>query len=246
MWDVCTGRELERIGTKTAVRTCAFSYSGNLMAYTTDKQMGYPCIIQVVDVRDFKADPIMSITIPPNGPKVTSLLWGTLDEFLVTGHDNGDIVQWDMKTHHKLKMATNHEKNITDMQLSADGTMFISSSKDHTANLYDLDSLERLHTYKTERPVNSAAISPIYDHVVLGGGQEAMDVTMTSTKIGKFDARFFSMVFEEEFGRVKGHFGPINSLAFHPDGQSYASGGEDGYVRIQYFDQDYHDFKYDF
>ena len=63
----------------------------------------------------------MSITIPTNGPKVTSMLWGTLDEFLVTGHDNGDIVQWDLKTHHKIKMATHHEKNITDMQLSADG-----------------------------------------------------------------------------------------------------------------------------
>jgi len=247
LWDVESGKELERIGTKTAVRSCAFSYSGNLVAYTTDKQMGYPCIISVVDVRNFskEATPILSITIPSAGPKVTSILWGTLDEFLVTGHDNGDIVQWDMKTNQKLKMATNHEKAITDMQLSPDGTMFISSSKDHTANLYDLESLERIHTYKTERPVNSAAISPIYDHVVLGGGQEAMDVTMTSTKIGKFDARFFSMIFEEEFGRVKGHFGPINSLAFHPDGQSYASGGEDGYVRINHFDNDYHEFKFD-
>ena len=55
MWDVCTGKELERIGTKTAVRTCNFSYSGNMLAYTTDKQMGYPCNIQVVDVRDMKA-----------------------------------------------------------------------------------------------------------------------------------------------------------------------------------------------
>ena len=55
--------------------------------------------------------------------------------------------------------------------------------------------------------------------VVLGGGQEAMDVTTTSTRIGKFDARFFHTVFEEEIGRVKGHFGPINSTAFHPDGK---------------------------
>lgn len=55
--------------------------------------------------------------------------------------------------------------------------------------------------------------------VVLGGGQEAMDVTTTSTRIGKFDARFYHLVFEEEFGRVKGHFGPINSVAFHPDGK---------------------------
>ena len=29
-----------------------------------------------------------------------------------------------------------------------------------------------------------------------------MDVTTTSTKIGKFDARFFHMIFEEEFAKV--------------------------------------------
>ena len=56
---------------------------------------------------------------------------------------------------------------------------------------------------------------------MLGGGQEAMEVTITSTKAGKFDARFYHLIFEEEFGRVKGHFGPINSLAFHPDGKRY-------------------------
>jgi len=246
LWDVATGKELQRIGTKTAVRAVAFSYSGNMLAYSTDKQMGYPCIISVVDVRNFNGDPIMNIPIPDKGPKVTSLIWSGIDDFIVTGHDNGDIVQWDVKTHSKTRMNHDHEKTITDLQLSSDRTMFMSSSKDHTAILHDLDSLEKLHLYKTERPVNSAALSPIYDHVVLGGGQEAMDVTMTSTKIGKFDARFFNVVFEEEFGRVKGHFGPINSLAFHPDGQSYASGGEDGYVRINYFDQDYHEFKYDF
>ena len=57
--------------------------------------------------------------------------------------------------------------------------------------------------------------------VVLGGGQEAMDVTTTTTKAGKFDARFYHLVYEEEIGRVKGHFGPINSLRFHPDGKRY-------------------------
>ncbi len=46
-----------------------------------------------------------------------------------------------------------------------------------------------------------------------------MEVTTTTTKAGKFDARFYDLIFEEEIGRVKGHFGPINSLAFHPDGK---------------------------
>jgi translation initiation factor 3 subunit I len=51
------------------------------------------------------------------------------------------------------------------------GTMFISASKDSTAKLWDMDTLKDKKTYKTERPVNSAAISPNKDHVVLGGGQ---------------------------------------------------------------------------
>merc|ERR1719356_330595 len=146
----------------------------------------------------------------------------------------------------KRNMKTTHEKYITDLQASEDRTMFISASKDTTAKLWDMDQLENKKTYKTERPVNSAAISPNKDHVVLGGGQEAMDVTTSSTRIGKFDARFFHMVFEEEFARVKGHFGPINSIQFRPDGRGYASGGEDGYVRVHVFDDAYFDFKFDY
>lgn len=132
------------------------------------------------------------------------------------------------------------------MQMNKDGTMFITASKDHTAKLFDSDNLMLLKSYKTERPVNSAAVSPILDHVVLGGGQDAMDVTTTSSRIGKFDSRFFHLVFEEEFGRVKGHFGPINSVAFHPDGKSYSSGGEDGYVRVHYFDSSYFEYGFDY
>jgi len=247
LWDVSTGKEKQRIDTKSAVRTCAFSYSGNMVAYSTDRAMGQQCIINIVDVRTFNQEkPIMSLPIPAKGPKVTSLIWSGLDDLIVTGHDNGDIVQWDVKTHQKVKISSEHQKAISDLQLSTDRTMFISASKDNSAKLWDMDQLQDKKTYKTERPVNSAAISPNKDHVVLGGGQEAMDVTTTSTKIGKFDARFFHLVFEEEFAKVKGHFGPINSLRFHPDGNSYASGGEDGYVRINYFDNDYHSFKVDY
>jgi len=247
LWDIQTGKELSVIDTKSAVRTAAFSYSGNLVCYTTDKQMGYPCEINVVDARNFNADePIFKVAIPSGGPKVTSMIWSGLDDLLLTGHDNGDLVQWDVKTQKKLKLTSDHGKSITDMQASKDGSMFITSSKDNTSMLFDSDNIECLKKYVTERPVNSASLSPLYDHVVLGGGQDAMDVTTTSTRVGKFEARFFHLVFEEEFGRVKGHFGPINSVQFHPDGKGYASGGEDGYVRVHQFDEAYFDFKFDF
>ncbi len=54
--------------------------------------------------------------------------------------------------------------------------------------------------------------------MLLGGGQEAVDAAVHS-RSGKFEARFFHMIFEEEFARVRDHFGPINSVAYHPDGR---------------------------
>ena len=53
LWDVSNGVMLERIDTKSAIRTCKFSYSGNMVAFTTDKQMGQPCVIHIVDLRCF-------------------------------------------------------------------------------------------------------------------------------------------------------------------------------------------------
>lgn len=69
IWDCCTGSEVGMITTKSSVRTCAFSYSGNMAVYTTDKAMGQICEIFVVDVRNVdhsfgSNDPIIRIPVP--------------------------------------------------------------------------------------------------------------------------------------------------------------------------------------
>lgn len=251
LWDVETGQVLGTIPCNSAARTANFSYSGNQASYSTDKAMGHNSELFIIDVRNVDASisnqsPVLKLTMnQANQSKITSMLWGALDETVITGHENGSIRIWDLRTAKELNSVNDHTGVINDMQLSADGTMLVSASKDTTAKLFDSESLMCLKTYKTERPVNSAAISPIHEHVVLGGGQEAMEVTTTSTKSGKFDSRLFHLVYEEEFARVKGHFGPINSLAFHPDGKSYATGGEDGFVRVQVFDASYYEFVFE-
>lgn len=93
--------------------------------------------------------------------------------------------------------------------------------------------------FRSNRPVNSAAISPTRDHIVLGGGEEARTVTQTAASSGQFEAKFYHLVYEEEFARLKGHFGPINTIAFDPTGDIVVSGSEDGYIRIQQLDDDY-------
>lgn len=248
LWDIETGSTLLTFETGSAVRTCGFSYSGKQMFYTTDKAMGRQCEILFYDIAESLSSTDLTpyLSIPVTDSKVTSAVWGPLDECVLTGHDNGSISKWCAKSGELLKTIKSHGDKINDLQKSSDEQMFISASKDNFSKLFDWESMQPLKTYKTDRPVNSAAVSPIRDQVVLGGGQEAMEVTTTSSRVGKFDARFFHMIFEEEIGRVKGHFGPINSLAFHPDGKSYSSGGEDGYVRSHVFDKSYYEFEFEY
>ncbi|XP_064627003.1 eukaryotic translation initiation factor 3 subunit I-like [Lineus longissimus] len=250
VWDTQTGTCVATMETRTAVRTCGFSYSGKTLMYSTDKTMGHPCEIHLYDVNDDEQirsnKPYMVMSLPMEEPKITSAIWSHLDDQICAGHEDGSLSQWDVRMGKQTYKMREHNKQINDIQLSKDTTMVITASKDTKAKIFDCASLEPLKTYKTDRPVNSAAISPTKDHVVLGGGQEAMDVTTTSTRVGKFDARFFHLILEEEFGRVKGHFGPINSLAFSPDGKGYSSGAEDGYVRVHQFDPEYFEFEYEY
>lgn len=241
IWDVETGKLLINHETLSAVRTCGFSYSGNLVFITTDQALQQPCALHLFDIRAPETlrsnNPRWSQKISPS--KITSALWGHLDESIITGHEDGTINQWDINSESVTASAKEHSRGITDIQMDLNSFAFISASMDNSAKLFDARDLVLMKTYKTDRPVNSAAISSIKPHVMLGGGQEAMDVTTTSTRVGNFESRFFHLVFEEEFARVKGHFGPINSVAFHPDGKGFSSGGEDGYVRVHNFDNDY-------
>ena len=140
-----------------------------------------------------------------------------------------------------------HDLNmqVNDIQMSQDRTSFITASKDKSAKLVASRDLEVLKTYPSDTPLNSATMTPKKDFVILGGGQAAMDVTTTAARQGKFEARFYHKIFEDEIGRVRGHFGPLNTVAADPTGRSYASGGEDGYVRVHHFDKGYFDFSYE-
>ncbi len=98
---------------------------------------------------------------------------------------------------------------MTDLQWSADRTYFITASRDKTAKLVSARDLEVFKTYPTDTALNSAVITPNKDYVILGGGQSADMVTTTNARSGKFEARFYHKIFEDEIGRVRGHFGPL-------------------------------------
>lgn len=49
------------------------------------------------------------------------------------------------------------------------------------------------------------------------------------------------VVTADTLGMISGHFSPINSIIFMPDGKGFATGAEEGLIRIYKFDQSYFD-----
>ncbi|GJJ70257.1 translation initiation factor 3 subunit I [Entomortierella parvispora] len=248
IWDVSNGKCLKSWEFNTAVRRVQFSEDDKMVLIVTEPRMGFPATLQIFNVENGLTEPISSeplYNFLPEGPKITVAAWSALNRYIIAGRENGSVVLIDAESGSIYSTNKIHELTITDLQMSADRTYFITSSKDKSAKVVETESLEVLKTYSTDTPLNSAAIMPkVQEFVVVGGGQEAMDVTRTSSRQGKFECRFWHKILEEEVGRVRGHFGPINTIAIHPDGRSFASGGEDGYVRVHHFDDDFFTFKF--
>jgi len=139
IWDCETGSELTTIQTNTSVRSSCFSYSGKLVLYTTDQAMKMQPEVHVIDITSGEhlkgLGTVLSIK-ELGMSKVTSSLWGPLDESLISGHESGHIVKWEMRMpKNKLKDVYVHKSQINDLQYNKDQTMFISASKDNTAKV---------------------------------------------------------------------------------------------------------------
>ncbi|TMW91070.1 hypothetical protein EJD97_014828 [Solanum chilense] len=244
LWDVQTGTQLHTFTFDSPARSVDFSVGDKLAVITTDPFMGLTSAIHIKNISKDPSEQMSESVLVLKGPqgRINRAVWGPLNKTIISAGEDAVIRIWDAETGKILKESDKeigHKKGITSLQKSVDGSHFITGSLDKSAKLWDIRSLTLIKNYTTERPVNAVTMSPLLNHVVLGGGQDASAVTTTDHRAGKFEAKFYDKILTEEIGGVKGHFGPINALAFNPDGKSFASGGEDGYVRLHHFDQDY-------
>ncbi|EGV62260.1 translation initiation factor eIF3 subunit [Yamadazyma tenuis] len=259
LWKVATGECVFQYEMSTPVRRVAFSPDNSKLLAVTDQVMGHQGTITVFnisyegDYTNQSAEPELVIKTREGATKVVVAGWSHGGEYIIAGHEDGYVSKYDGHTGEFIQTVQAHGKyneekvlSITDIQFAPeDKSYFITSSKDKCSTLIDVETLEILKVYIADAPMNTAAITPKKNFVILGGGQEARNVTTTAESQGKFEARFYHKIFVDEIGRVKGHFGPLNSIAVHPNGSGYASGGEDGFIRVHSFDKSYFDFEYD-
>ncbi|KAH8056431.1 hypothetical protein JL721_10031 [Aureococcus anophagefferens] len=130
--------------------------------------------------------------------------WMPLGKAILCAFEDGQIKIHDSLSFEEIKCVPAHDSKIQCVSFNLTQTMLLTASADQTCKMWDLHDWTELKMFRSDRPLNAC---------------------------GKFETQFFHLAYEEEFGRVKGHFGPINALAIAPDGKSFCSGAEGGIHR---------------
>lgn len=146
-----------------------------------DKGYGLATHINIYDVvgdvmsndafraRNYNGNPALTINFDPED-KINCALWGPLNKTIICAMGDGSIRMYDAVSGDKLGSVKEHHGSVNKIAFSKDKTLLISASSDMTAKLFESKTLELLKTYRASEPLNTAALSPIKKHVVLGGG----------------------------------------------------------------------------
>jgi translation initiation factor 3 subunit I len=263
-WEINTGALLKKIDMDPtfSVRSADLSYGEQMVAISYSGRMKESkSQIDVYNLSEILSAPSDSKSIitalkplksfSPSGSKYVMSKWINLNTNLLSTREDGVLELMNYQTGDIVKQAQVHKETIMDFDVSKKEEVIITASKDGKSCIIDPDSFDVIHTLYPQDPtrnLNSCKISPLFSlgneeeekyHAIVAGGQESRDVTTTHAKKGGFEVLFYNVMYGEELGAVQGHFGPVNTLCFGPNGRLVASGAEDATIRLHKLEEDY-------
>lgn len=209
LWDALTGDEIRTLPHSRIVKTARFSKD--------DKKVvtgGQDKIIRVWDLEKADADPTK---LEGHTETIRTAVWaGKNNGFILSaGADNG-IRFWDVRSGQQVRTYATRVP-VTSLEVCLDGRHVICTHGKTVAFL-DGETFEEIKTVQVSCDVNSASLSPDGSLFVAG----CVD----------FSARVFDFKEHNELELLKGHHGPVHCIRFAPDGATFASGSEDGTLRL--------------
>jgi len=260
VWKILTGEPLRFIAPRDPDRITNVRWScggKQFLVSTTGRSKAYTLIFDFD--ADMWGDPNLDdsefacrVSCPPDdgnftghGGKITEALWGPVNETIITSGDDGTIRKWDTTTGEEVRSVFFDQNAstttvITSLSYSKDKTLLVASGRDHTARIFNTETMDCLRVFRSDKPLNCAILHPNLNCLMVAGGQSARDVTTTSHGKGKFEVQFFHTIYGEKVGEIRtGHFSPINYLAISRDGSFWASGAEEGTVRLFKMEADF-------
>lgn len=219
VWDAITGATLFTFQHKHIVKTVDFSKDSKRLATG-----GHEGILRVYDLQQPTKEPVM---IPQPSEKknhITKCLWLDKSTAIAAGTD-GIIRFWDVDAPNggKLLRTFTVEAEVRDMELKVipeRGTI-LTVAAGVKVSFFDVIKSEMIKECKLPihfREEGGASLHPSGKKFIAGGSD-------LWVRVYDFDSG-------EELECHKGHHGPVRCLRYAPDGKTYATGSEDGTIRL--------------
>lgn len=155
---------------------------------------------------------------------IKSIIWNVDYNILTTAADDKTVRWWDLRTQ-RMITSLKTERDITACELNTNQAGesqpgILSIAAGHSCYFLDAGRPgEVIKQINFDHDVASVAINPAAGRFVTGGGKD------TWVRVWDYNQ-------EKELEILKGHHGPIWSTAFSPDGKIYATGSEDGTIKL--------------
>ncbi|KAG6430003.1 hypothetical protein SASPL_108062 [Salvia splendens] len=226
LWDALTGDELHSFEHKHIARACSFSEDSHLLLTG-----GMEKVLRIFDLNRPDAPPR---EIEKSPGSVRTISWLHSDQTILGScTDMGGVRYcptllylickaladrlWDVRTG-TIVRTLDTKASVTSAEVSQDGR-YITTADGTSVKFWDANHFGLVKSYEMPCIIESASMEPKYGNKFIAGGEDMW--------VHMFD--FHTGV---EIGCNKGHHGPVHCVRFSPGGESYASGSEDGTIRI--------------
>ncbi|KAJ1982436.1 hypothetical protein H4R33_005034 [Dimargaris cristalligena] len=215
LWDTYTGQELLSFPHRHIVRTADFINDTHVVTGGTEK------MLRIFDLDHAGGNSgqcdIPALELEGHQGAIKHVSWDRTRSQILSAGDDKQINVWDLRTPspvHSYQL----DDPITHMDLSADGE-FVMGAAGKTIHFWDASSRQLVKSYTMPYEVSSVSIHP-HHHTFVAGGSSDLWVHVYDFETGR------------ELEVYKGHHGPIHTVSYSPDGEIYATGSEDGTIRL--------------
>ncbi|CAL5444040.1 unnamed protein product [Camellia sinensis] len=241
LWDALTGDELQSFEHKHIVRACSFSEDTHLLLTG-----GVEKILRIFDLNRPDAPPREVDNSPGS---VRTVAWLHSDQTILSScSDIGGVRLWDVRSG-KIVQTLETKSPVTSAEVSQDGR-YITTADGSTVKFWDANHFGLVKSYNMPCNIESASLEPKLGNKFIAGGEDlwihvfdfntgeeiGLQMNRLRVKLESCKAWLSSSCHRKEMqsllGCNKGHHGPVHCVRFSPGGESYASGSEDGTIRI--------------
>ncbi|KAH3726682.1 serine-threonine kinase receptor-associated protein-like [Dreissena polymorpha] len=208
VWCAVSGEELKTFQHKHIVKCVDFSHDGDYLLTGSQEK-----ILRIFDLEKTDAEPRM---FSGHTAFIKNALFTHDGRQIVSAADDKTVRIWDVNSCSEVRKLE-FPSVPTSLDLSQDGKIIIVTHGNTTA-FWDAEKFEKIKEYESPSPINTACLHPDKSIFITGGEN--------------FIMYKFNYETGEELEAFKGHFGPIHCVRFSPDGEVYASGSEDGTLRL--------------